>query len=68
VNKALTRYDPNQIRDTVEGFYGAEVAGVMPLTEDMVELASNDIFSLRYPEHRWSKEIMKVAQNILAAV
>ena len=29
VNKALTRYDPNQIKETVESFYHADVAGVI---------------------------------------
>jgi MinD-like ATPase involved in chromosome partitioning or flagellar assembly len=65
VNKYLTRYDPNQIKETVEQFYNAEVAGVMPLTEDMVDLASGDIFSLRYPNHLWSRQIRGVAERIL---
>jgi MinD-like ATPase involved in chromosome partitioning or flagellar assembly len=65
VNKVLTRYDPNQIKETVESFYNAEVAGVMPLTEDMVDLASSDIFSLRYPNHPWSVQIKGVAERIL---
>jgi MinD-like ATPase involved in chromosome partitioning or flagellar assembly len=66
VNKALVRYDFNQIRETVETTYGAEVAGVLPLTEDMVDNASSDIFSLAYPDHPWSKSIKQVAANILA--
>jgi MinD-like ATPase involved in chromosome partitioning or flagellar assembly len=65
VNKALTRYDPNQIKETIESFYNAEVAGVMPLTEDMVDLQSADIFSLRYPNHPWSVQIKNVAERIL---
>jgi MinD-like ATPase involved in chromosome partitioning or flagellar assembly len=65
VNKYLTRYNPNQIKETVEKFYDAEVAGVMPLTEDMVDLQSGDIFSLRYPNHDWSKAIKGVADRIL---
>jgi MinD-like ATPase involved in chromosome partitioning or flagellar assembly len=65
VNKALTRYDPNQIKETIESFYNATVAGVMPLTEDMVDLQSADIFSLRYPNHPWSVQIKGVAKRIL---
>ncbi|MCI0393665.1 MAG: MinD/ParA family protein [Chloroflexi bacterium] len=65
VNKALTRYDFNQIRETVGKIYSAPVAGVMPLTEDMVDLQSADIFSLRFPNHPWSQAIRGVAQRIL---
>jgi MinD-like ATPase involved in chromosome partitioning or flagellar assembly len=65
VNKALTRYDFNGIRDQVEKIYSAPVAGVMPLTEDMVDLQSADIFSLRFPEHQWSKAIRGIAETIL---
>jgi MinD-like ATPase involved in chromosome partitioning or flagellar assembly len=67
VNKALSRYDPNQIKKTVESFYNATVAGVMPLTEDMVEMQSADIFSLRFPDHPWSVAIKGIAERILAS-
>jgi MinD-like ATPase involved in chromosome partitioning or flagellar assembly len=66
VNKALVRYDFNQIKQTVMQTYDAEVAGVLPLTEDMVDNASGDIFSLAYPDHPWSKAIRQVAENLLA--
>jgi len=66
VNKALSRYDPQQIRETVEQTYNATVAGVMPLTEDMVDLGSSDLFSLRFPDHPWSKALREVAQAILS--
>src|SRR5687767_2431083 len=42
VNKALVRYDFNQIQKTVEQTYDAQVAGVLPLTEDMVDNQSAD--------------------------
>lgn len=66
VNKALTRYDHTQIKREVEQTYHAEVAGVLPLTEDMADNASADIFSLRAPDHPWSKAIRAVADNVLA--
>ena len=67
VNKALTRYDFNQIREQVEGFYDQPVASVLPLSEDLVDLGSSDIFSLCFPDHPWSKGIQKVASAILEA-
>ncbi len=65
VNKALSKYDPNQIKQAVEQTYDAEVAGVLPLTEDMADNASGDIFSLRFPDHSWSKALQGVVASIL---
>lgn len=65
VNKALTRYDFNQIRAQVEKTYRTPVVGVLPLTEDVVDNASVDIFALSHPTHPWSVAIREVAQNIL---
>lgn len=67
INKVLTRYDFEHLRQQVEQIYSAPVAGIMPLTEDMVDLQSADIFSLRYPDHPWSKAIMGIAQMVMGA-
>jgi MinD-like ATPase involved in chromosome partitioning or flagellar assembly len=67
INKALSKYDFNQIREQVEGFYDQPVATVLPLSEDLVDLGSADIFSLRYPDHPWSKGIQEVAEALIAA-
>jgi MinD-like ATPase involved in chromosome partitioning or flagellar assembly len=65
VNKALSRYDFKQMKEMIEGIYHAPVAGVLPLTEDMVDMGSSDIFALRYPGHTWSQAINSVAQLLL---
>ena len=66
INKALlSRYVAGQIKAEVENRFSATVAGVMPLTEDMADLQSRDIFSLRYPDHPWSKGLMDVARLVL---
>jgi MinD-like ATPase involved in chromosome partitioning or flagellar assembly len=67
VNKALTRYDFNDIRRQVEGIYQANVAGVLPLTEDLADIGSADIFSLRSPDHPWSKGLLQIAQSVLGS-
>ncbi len=66
VNKALPKYDFKQIKTEIEEKFRATVSGVLPLTFDMAENASNDLFSLRYPEHEWSKTLRGVAEAILA--
>jgi MinD-like ATPase involved in chromosome partitioning or flagellar assembly len=65
VNKVLTKYDPSQVRAQVEEKFQAPVAGILPLSEDMVELGSADLFSLRFPEHPWSQELCRAAKIIL---
>jgi len=65
VNKALSRYDFDQMRDDIGRTYDAQVAGILPLSEDMVDLGSSDIFSLRYPDHSWSQGIASVAQRLI---
>jgi MinD-like ATPase involved in chromosome partitioning or flagellar assembly len=66
MNKALTKLDFTYLKKQMEEAYGSPVAGVMPLTEDLVELGSADIFSLYKPNHPWSKTIVKVAKTIMA--
>jgi MinD-like ATPase involved in chromosome partitioning or flagellar assembly len=67
VNKALTRYDFDHIRKQVEEIYQANVAGVLPLTEDLADIGSADIFSLRDPLHPWSKGLIQIAQSVLGS-
>ena len=64
INKALTSYDFDALRKQVEEIYGAKVAAILPLSEDVARLQSSDIFALRYPEHPFSKSI----RNIVALV
>jgi MinD-like ATPase involved in chromosome partitioning or flagellar assembly len=66
VNKALTKYDFADMKQTIEKKYGAPVAGILPLSEDMADLGSSDLFSLRYPDHPWSKTLREIAAKILA--
>jgi MinD-like ATPase involved in chromosome partitioning or flagellar assembly len=64
VNKALSKYDHKHMEEEFSQVFDSPVAAVLPLTEDMVELASSDIFSLAMPDHPWSKGIRKVAELI----
>lgn len=67
VNKALSRYNFEDIRKQVEGIYGVPVVGVLPLTEDLADLGSRDLFSLSNPGHPWSQTLRQIAQVIMEA-
>lgn len=67
VNKALPAFDFVDLRQQVETIYNVSVAGILPLSEEMVLLASKGIFCLRYSEHPISQTIKEIAQQIAVA-
>ncbi len=66
VNKVLSYYNPDDIRKKVEQVYGCRVAGVLPLSEKMVELGSTDLYVRAFPDDRWTQEMKKVADLVLS--
>jgi MinD-like ATPase involved in chromosome partitioning or flagellar assembly len=54
------------IKQDVEQRFNAPVAGVMPLSFDMADNASRDLFSLRFPDHEWSVALRQIAEAVLA--
>jgi MinD-like ATPase involved in chromosome partitioning or flagellar assembly len=67
VNKAVPdRYDYEDLKRQIENAYHASLTGILPLSFDIADNASKDIFSLSQPDHAWSKELRKVAAAILA--
>lgn len=68
VNKALPKHlNHPEFNKEIEGIFDAPVTGVLPLSFDMAENASKDLFSLRYPDHEWSKALRNVVPFILNA-
>jgi MinD-like ATPase involved in chromosome partitioning or flagellar assembly len=65
VNKVLATVDVAELRQQVESAYGEPVAAVLPLSEDLVRMASSDLFSLREPDHAWSHEVRGIAERIV---
>jgi MinD-like ATPase involved in chromosome partitioning or flagellar assembly len=65
INKAYRNLNLDALKQKVEEIYGETVAGVFPLSEDMVQLASEGVFCVKYPEHPVSQEFSKVAQQII---
>lgn len=66
VNKAVpNKYDYEDLKQQIEKAYHAPLTGILPLSFDMADNASKDLFSLQFPDHDWSKELRKVAAAIL---
>lgn len=67
LNRVLPSYDFNAVRQQVEKTYNVTVAGILPNSDEMMQLASSDLFCLRYPHHPLSQEIRKVASHLTQA-
>ena len=65
VNKVLPSMDFAALRQKVESTYKANVAGVFPLSEDMLRLASSGLFCLHHPDHPFTREIQSVARQLV---
>lgn len=64
VNRALVAYDFDALKHTVETTYHAKVAGILPNSDEVMQLASSDIFCLRYPTHPFTQVIGGVAKRL----
>lgn len=65
VNKALPAFNFDALQKQVETTYNAPVAGIIPLSEEMVQLASSGIFCLRYCDHPFSQTVKGIARAIV---
>lgn len=66
VNRILESTDFDSLRKQIETAYGLPVVGLFPNSEEMMQLASSDLFYLRYPNHPLSAQVEAVAQQVLA--
>lgn len=65
VNKVLPGFDFSALRQDIETTYDTTVAGIIPLSEEMVQLASSGIFCLHHPHHPISKTVAEISWQIL---
>jgi MinD-like ATPase involved in chromosome partitioning or flagellar assembly len=65
VNKVLPTFNFDALRQQIETTYNTSVAGIVPLSEELVQLASSDIFCLDYPEHPFTQTVKEIAQQIV---
>jgi septum site-determining protein MinD len=66
VNKVPSTIDLGSVAEQVTAAYGVEVAGVLPLSEEVAANASGGLFAAEHPEHPWSVALNGVAARLLA--
>jgi MinD-like ATPase involved in chromosome partitioning or flagellar assembly len=67
VNKVLPKLDTASLQQQVQTAYEAPVAGILPLSEEMIALGSGGIFSLAYPDHPYSQGVREIAAQVVRA-
>jgi MinD-like ATPase involved in chromosome partitioning or flagellar assembly len=66
VNKVPAVFSGAEVKARVEGAYRAEVAAVLPHSEELMALASAGVFVTRYPDHPITDTLKRVADRLLA--
>ena len=64
VNKVPAVFAEGEVRARVEHAYGAEVAAVLPHSDEMMALASAGVFVTRYPDHPITATLEQVARRL----
>jgi MinD-like ATPase involved in chromosome partitioning or flagellar assembly len=64
LNKVPSNIDLDDLREQMNSAYAAETAAMLPLSEEVVQNASGDLYSLVDPGHQWSQEIAKIAARV----
>ena len=64
VNKMPQVFDFDDVRERVKNTYDSTVAAILPHSDEMMALASSDIFVLRFPEHEITQELKKVVEQL----
>jgi MinD-like ATPase involved in chromosome partitioning or flagellar assembly len=65
VNKTPQAFSEQTVKERVTQAYRAEVAAVIPHSEELLTLASGGIFVLRYPDHPVTKRLEQLAEKLL---
>jgi MinD-like ATPase involved in chromosome partitioning or flagellar assembly len=66
VNKTPPIFDFDDVKKKVESSYNAEVAAVLPHSDEMMVLASEGIFVTRYPDHAITTSLKRVAELLMS--
>lgn len=65
VNKVPSVFSVDEVKARVEQTYDCQVAAVLPHSDEMMTLASSDIFVLRYPDHPVTDILKQAAALVL---
>jgi MinD-like ATPase involved in chromosome partitioning or flagellar assembly len=65
VNKVPPLFNLQEVKARVERTYGVEVAAVIPHSDEMMTLASEGVFVLRFPNHPITQTLKELADSLM---
>ena len=68
VNKLPQHFDQQQVKDRVASSYDVPIGAVLPLSEDLLTLASGGLALLTFPTHPWSQGVHELADELMLRV
>jgi MinD-like ATPase involved in chromosome partitioning or flagellar assembly len=66
VNKVPPVFNMEEVKARVERTYNCEVAAVLPHSDEIMTLASEGVFVLRYPDHPITETLRELAATLMA--
>jgi septum site-determining protein MinD len=64
VNKLPSFFDADQVRDKVAQAYGIPLGALLPLSDDLLSIASGDLALVQCPHHPWSEGVRALAASL----
>lgn len=64
VNKLPAHFDPEQVRERVASSYNVQIGALLPLSDDLLTLASGGLAVITYPTHPWSEKVRSLADQL----
>jgi septum site-determining protein MinD len=68
VNKLPNHFDREQVRQRVVDSYGVPIGAILPLSDDLLSLASGGLAILAFPDHQWSQQVLSLAADLSDSV
>lgn len=68
LNKVLNVMDPKALSEKAESIFATPVAQVLPLSEELVQLGSDGVFSLLEPDHPYSRGVEELAELVFSGL
>ncbi|XGV97509.1 MAG: response regulator [Leptolyngbya sp. BL-A-14] len=65
VNKAFPTLEMETYRQQLESVYDVSAVEILPFSEEMISLASSEIFSVRHPDHPLTKAVDALSKHIV---
>lgn len=65
VNKTPTIYNLDDVKKRIEATYNCEVGAVLPHSDELMVLASEGVFTAKYPNHPIAQKLRQVALSLL---